>query len=135
MGFKRCGQSTGDGKELPLALRQAKFVVRWMALVLVEMKNAFNEMLLDDGGLAVEKPLGNVEKGQILEAFVVITGQLEDAEEEGPADFQIVFLQQMNEQNEGLLPHFRRRISQTSRHLVKHLKSKNFARFVFFISS
>lgn len=88
-----------------------------MTLVLVKVEDTLDEMLLDHGGLPVEEPLGDVEEGQLSEILIIVAGQLEDAEEESPADLEVVLLQQVDEEDERLLLHFRAGIPQASRDL------------------
>lgn len=73
-----------------------------MAFVIVKMKDALDEMLLDNCGLAVKKPLGDVKKRQVTQVFVVVAGELQNAEEEGTANLQVILLQQVDEQHQRL---------------------------------
>ena len=64
-----------------------------MAPVVIVMKNGLDKMLLNDGWLTVQQSLRDVKQRKVLEAFVVVAGQLKDAKEKRAADFQVVFLQ------------------------------------------
>ena len=74
-----------------------------MALVFVEVKDALDEVLLDNVGLAVQKSLSYIKQGQVAQVLVVVAGQLKNAEEESTPNFQIIFLQKMEQQNQRLL--------------------------------
>jgi hypothetical protein len=54
-----------------------------MTFVIIKVKDALNEVLLDNCGLAVKKPLSNIKERQVTQVFIVVAGELQDAEEEG----------------------------------------------------
>ena len=73
-----------------------------MAFVIVKVKDALDEMLLDNCGLTVKKPLGDVKKRQVTQVFVIVAGELQNAEEEGTANLQVILLKQVDEQHQRL---------------------------------
>ena len=78
-----------------------------MTFVIIKVKDALNEVLLDNCGLTVKKALSDVEERQVTQVFVIVAGELQDAEEEGTANLQVILLQQVNEKHQRLFLNYR----------------------------
>ena len=118
MIFKRIKKLTCDREQFPFAIRQGKFVICRVTFVIIKVKDAFYKMLLDNGRLAMQKSLSDVEEWQITKVFIVIARKLQDSEKESATNLQVIFLQQMNEQYKRLFFNRCWRVSQAGGNLL-----------------
>ena len=56
------------------------------------MKDGFDEVVVHDLGAPLDQPLLDVEDGQVTDVLLRVDQGLQDPEEQGPRQLQVIFL-------------------------------------------